>query len=628
VPTYYDTKYQRAFDEVPENPAGIRTRINLLNAVRVSLARDTRIKLGTEDAVLAQGALQTQSGAFDADIVGHASHGQEVNPKDPQAIRTENEALQGNKDAEHAVYGEIEALGANKGINPSDNITVNGQSTADVIFEQQLAQLLAQQALMAGNPALANAADQLSASVLSQRNAALTQLDDELKKAIKSTKVIETDRPIANTYDLSANKLFRNGVTGTAGLTYAQMGNRPGDPPINRSSLFLQLNVPLLRGSGSKEVDAAEVAAKYDLEASTLTLRHTVSSSVLSTSLAYWGAVGAREQLKLLIRNAKISSALVELTGELIKGGSLDIAPADLAEIQTKQAQARFQQSQGELALVEAVQTLGLSMGLDEWEILASPLPTENFPPLIKRADFEKISREALARAALERRADLAASIQLQKSHKALLEAARLQLRPVFNVQFKGEMNGVDFGINARHYASAFAGRYSGPGFVVSGNLEWAPAMNVAKGNLLQQTANSREAVLQSYDLSRGISSSVLVDLAALGSSLRQIEQSDAEANFARQALEAGRLRFKMGQTSILDTILLQERYIAALTDVVTARQLYAQTLVQLRFETATLIPTTVGTASLIQYSDLTTLPPSGELGATQLGPVVIPKKR
>lgn len=619
VPTYYDQKYQRAFDTVPENPTGIATRINLLNAVRVSLARDSRIKLGSEDSVLAQGALQVQGGAFDTVLTANASHGQQVNPRDPQNVRTQNETLQANKDAERAVAAERAALAAGQPPPPGSSITVDGQSSADILFQQQLAQLIAQQATMSGNADIANAANQLSQSALAQRDAALKQLDDQLTKEIRNTKVIETDRPIANNYDLTATKLFRNGVNSSAGLTYMQTGNRPGDPPINRSSLFLQLDVPLLRGSGTRDTGAPELAAKYDLEASLLTLRHTVSSTVLSTSLAYWGAVGAREQLKLLIRNTKISGALVELTSELIKGGSLDVAPADLAEIQTKEAQARVQQTQGELALVQAVQTLGLNMGLDEWEVQDSPLPTENFPPLISREQFENISRRALARAALERRADLAASIQLQKSHKALLDQARLQLRPQLNLRFRGEMNAVDFGINYRHYVSAFAGRYSGPGFIVSGNFEWAPANNVAKGNILQQEAGSRQAVLASYDLSRNISSAVLVDLAALDSSLRQIEAADAEANFSRQALEAARTRFKLGQTSILDTIILQERYISALADVITARQLYAQSLVQLRFDTATLIPTNSGTASLILYQDLTTLPPVGALGANEI---------
>ena len=610
APNYYDQKYQRAFDAVPENPAGIRNRINLLDAVRVSLLRDPRIKLGAEDAVLAEGALQIAGGAFDTRLTGNARHGGEAKPRDPQNIRTQNEELQANKDALRQVTTERQALANGTPVDPNaGGVTIGGQSTADVQFQQQILALIAQQAAMNGQTDLSNQANALNQAAVQRRDQALGKLEDQFRQAIRQAKIIEVDRPIDNAYDLSARKLFRNGVATTAGLTYAQTGNRPGDVPINRSNLFFLLDIPLGRGLGTRDTAAPETAAKYDLEASLLTLRHTVSDSLLNTGLAYWQAVGARERLKLLIRNARISSTLVQLTRELIQGGSLDVARADLAEIQTKESQALFQQSQAELDLVRSVQSLGLSMGLDALEVLDSPLPTETFPPVVSRRELQALNRETAARVALERRADLLSSIQLQKSRKTLLDAARLQLRPQVNFQFKGEMEAVDFGIPTRHLVTAFAGRYAGPGFVASLNLDWAPANNAAKGNLLQQGANSRQSILRTYDLSRTISSNVLVALASLDSSLSQVARADAEANFGREALEAARVKFRLGQITVLDTIQIQERYINALLDVVSARQLYAQSLLQFRFETATLLPSNSGAASLVEREDLTTLP-------------------
>ena len=462
---------------------------------------------------------------------------------------------------------------------------------------------------MTGNTGTANTANALSQAAYERQLKVLTDLDNELTKSIREFKLVEVDRPIDNAYDLTATKLFRNGLNTSGGLTYAQTGSKPGDSPINRSTLFLQLDIPLGRGLGTRDTGAQETSAKFDLEASLLTLRHTVSDSVLSTSLAYWQAVGARERLKLLIRNSRISNALVELTRELIRGGSLDIAPADLFEIQTTEANANVQAANAELQLVQAVQALGLSMGLDELEILDSPLPTENFPRVISREELVLLDRDLTARAALERRADLAASVQLQKSKKTLLDAARLQLRPKVDFVFRGDLQSVDHGSPANHYVSAFAGRSPGPGFVASLNLDWAPANNAQKGVVLQQGAYLRQSVVRAYDLGRMITSNVILALASLDSSLRQIERADAEADFARRALEAARMRFKMGQVTILDTIQVQERYILALQDVISSRQLYAQSLVQLRFETATLLPTNRGAASLISRDDLVTLP-------------------
>ncbi len=621
--TYYEQRYNSAFDTVPNDLAGIVGRIDLMDSVRIGMQRDPRIRLGTEDTVLAEGALQTAGGQFDLRLTGNARHGGKATPRDPRNLRTQRDQRQGLKDAERGVALQRQQLANGTPVDPNNPVVINGSSTADVQIQQAILALIAQQAAMNGDQNTANAANALSAAAVQRQADALARLDAQLLKQIRDFKTTEVDRPIDNAYDLSAAKLFRNGIAATSGFTYAQTGNRPGDPPINRATLFFQLDIPLGKGLGVRDTGAAEIAAKYDLEASLLQLRHTVSDSVLQTALAYWQAVGSRERLKLLIRNARISGALVELTDELVKGGSLDIAPADLNETRTKQAQALFQVAQAELDLIRSVQMLGMSMGLDALEILRSPLPTESFPRVISRAELHALTRETMARVALDRRADLASNLQLEKSKKTLLEAARLQLRPQVGFQFKGLMESVNQGISFSHYGSAFAARYPGPGFVASLNLDWAPAQNAAKGNLLQQGAFVRQSVLRSYELSRAIASNVLLALASLDHSLREIEHADAEANFGREALEAARTKLRLGQVSVLDTIQVQERYIQALQDIVTARQLYAQSLVQLRFETATLLPTNRGAASLLVRDDLVTLPHGWQLEPTSTREVV-----
>lgn len=251
----------------------------------------------------------------------------------------------------------------------SDAVTITLSKNPNILLQEQLVKK--QQGVLTQsqgdfNPQLTTGiSKQLINSPLQQstilafNNLATLQLTDQLQ------------------YNVALNKKFRTGVTMGTTFQIAKIDtnlNNLGvftDTPGNFSTVAFQLSLLLLKNRGREATGAQEMAAEVELEASGLSMMHTASLNVMQTVQAYWRFALAINRLAVMQGAEGRARELLENVRQLVAG---KMRPAgDLEQIQGNLDQRIAQRINSEQECLEARKALGLVMGLQGGEILATP---------------------------------------------------------------------------------------------------------------------------------------------------------------------------------------------------------------------------------------------------------------
>ena len=372
----------------------------------------------------------------------------------------------------------------------------------------------------------------------------------------------------------------------------------------NQAIVFFTVNVPLLKGRGKEAADADEMAAEENLKASILDLEQTISQSVLSTTQAYWQYLSAQRELAVLKQMEDDARKTLDDTRELVKG---DQQPAsDLQTFEANLAQKISQRVAGEQALFEARQDLGLAMGLAYGAINSLPLPADPFPDDETRITTPVLMNpDALFQKALTKRADFLALKKKENAARILLTSANNNVLPQLDINagvgYAGLQNGGEF----NEYFQSLGTNVTGANYQAGIKLTYPFGNNAAEGQVLQQRADLQQAVIQTRDLERKINSGIQVAVQALWRALRELKETRSSVTHYRQAVKNEQIKFTMGMASVLDVINMQDRLRDVRLSEVRQRSKYADAVVQLGYETGTLV-TADGDGYRIEMNHLT----------------------
>lgn len=636
VPTKSD-----AAEKATEVEETISTRrIGLLDAVRITLLKSPIIKLTTEDVAQARASLRVATGQFDTTLSGHLSWSYQQNELPADQAKAQNDAFHKNQVQRSAIQktigiteSNIKLLEADKDAIPDTSNITDAKQKADADLNNQIDQQIKD----LGDQILRNVAtpDQLaqfnkikseghklSANVEKDLLTGLKGQLKNLQKQIEDFPPIQVRKVETTDFELDLLKEFRNGIAFGPFVSYNRQNDnftrRSGIGDFGQSQVGLQVIVPLGKGSGDA-ASAQERSSAVQLEASRLNLQHTISQTVLQTIQAYWGVVGAQERLRLLFRSELISGALVDLSRELIKAD--EMAPSELAQIEAQLAIRTSQRISAEQDLVNAAQNLAVAMGLDLNEIITAPLADEHFPEALPVDQLKAAPRFALASLAMENRADRLASLKAQLSSKILVDAARINLKPNVGLQVRGSYAGNTQDSQYEAYWRAFD-REVGPSVSAALSLNWPMENNAARGQLEQSSSFYNQTMIQTDQLSRSIISSVVIDLSALQRGRDQIDKAQLSADDFEKALETEREKLKLGNSTLINVIETEQNLTNALLQLISARQQYAVSVAQLRFDTGTLMPH--ASRSVFSREDFVTLPPVTAIAVHPQQPVPV----
>lgn len=609
------SEVEKAMDEVS------RRRITLMDAVRIALLNDPVIRLAGEEVAITQAARQIAAGMFDARLVAGVTYEQrhmemseaEVAQNQQQFDRnkalikaTREERKKIEKELKQLERGELPASGTKEGQIEQERL----QAALDIL--KQLG--------MASNidvSALDRKARELNKQGIETRKEVLKTLEDTERNAIKQNKqfpVISVRRTDTMLYDLSVIKQFRNGLVLRPYLEYDNVQNnvsrRGGARRVNRAELGIDLTIPLGRGRGTIAASGHEMAAQIDVEASQLSLQHTVAERVFAVASAYWALAAAQEQLAYLVRSEITSTALAELTDALIQAD--EVPRAGASQARARVAQAIAQRLQGEINLQEAQQNLALLMGVSEEGIIYAPLAAEPLPSVLPEERVLNLSVSSLVRGALERRADYRAARKSIDSGKLLAEQARLNVKPRVDLNLGAFITGRDEDGSRDSVYHLYTENHAGPGFAVSLRMDWPFFLNEARGTHALREADLESRREQMRLIDNGVVSGISRSWFQLKMTARQLRKQEEAVRLFEQALATERERFRLGTATMIDAIQTEERLTLARAQLVGTRLQNALALARLRFETGTLMPHDEAGRTRVERENFVTLPEFG----------------
>jgi len=359
--------------------------------------------------------------------------------------------------------------------------------------------------------------------------------------------------------------------------------------PDNYSTLNFTLEIPLLKGFGQDVAGADEKTAGVNLEATRLDLTHTVSQSVLTTVQAYWSYLGAKKKLEIYRESEGSASKLVDNLQQLVAAKENPVT--DLVQSQASLAEKTALRITAEQQLLEAQKGLGLAMGLKSQEVLALPPPRDSYPePVAGRADNIADKKEKCLLLAEKYRADLLALKEKEKAAQILLVAAQKNLKPELNATLGLGYGGLQESGNFKDYLNAVNHNTAGLNYSAALTFKYPLGNNAAQGAAAQRLAQRRQSHIQVIDLDRKIRSNVLVTLEALPRYRAGLKKAREAVALYRRGYDDENLRFRMGMSTIIDLITVQNRLSTAMVTEVDSHLDYANAIIRLRYETGTLI--------------------------------------
>lgn len=416
-------------------------------------------------------------------------------------------------------------------------------------------------------------------------------------------------------YTVSITKEFRSGVvltpditmTSTEDLSFHLTTTRK---TTNEATVSFDIKIPLLRERGRAANAADEMSAKILTESSRYDLNYTTSQSILTTVNEYWNTVAAMDNLEIAEKAESRARYMLEQTEILVKAGEQPASEINKlsANLHSKTS-TRINNTQ---ALFEARQTLGLAMGLRFDEIVATPLPSE---PLLEidDNDLNKIPiAQDLINIGLERRADLIALRKEQESSNVLMVGAQKNLKPQLDLDLSVGYIGLSENTrrqrNFKQYASALNEREAGLNFSAMFSLEWPVLNDYRRGTYVRREAQNERAIIATNNLARQIVSHIVVAMSDVVQSAAELKQAHESVLVYQTAVEKERLKLKLGESTIIDLIDVDDRLTTAMYSEVSARLSFAKSLVQLRFETGTILSPDLKNIS-VSMKELITVP-------------------
>ena len=411
-------------------------------------------------------------------------------------------------------------------------------------------------------------------------------------------------------FTLSLNQELLNGILLQPSLSITRTDDQSfGAKTQNDASVNFSLIIPLQKGWGRDVVEADIRSARVSLQGSRYSLQHTTAISIKEMVAAYWDYVAAEKKLTILQNIEERNRTGVADMRALIKA---DENPAsDLGPLTANLSEKSFSRVAAEQNLLAARHQLALTMGLTRFDGGSLSRSLDCFPEVINMAGTDKARRAQLLELvslAKKMRTDLK---ELSSNEEALtisLVAADNNLKPQLDLVFSAGYNGLAEGDNWKKSVSSLSSRVPGLNYGVALNYQFPYRNNSAKGRLAQLEAALAQARISTADLERNIVSRVEVVFAALLRSLEELQYSAEAVKIYRQVVADEKDKVRLGMGTVIDLITMADKLQSALLAEVSSQQTYADALLNLRFETGTLI-SWLGDDSSLNIKNLTTIP-------------------
>ncbi|MBL6749810.1 MAG: TolC family protein [Nevskia sp.] len=388
----------------------------------------------------------------------------------------------------------------------------------------------------------------------------------------------------------AVGKLFESGLSPSLGFTADATRDRllrlEGFPDQRTNVATFSLTLPLAplgRNNGTIAVETRRGLRQESLAAQQ-DLRQTVSQVVLAVVQKYWECIARAQQLDAARAAEARVALLARETEKLIAADQLPAAERQL--VLASLAEHRSSTLAAALASEQSRRDLALLLGSDAADaylgtVLADPIPDASAP-------LDQLIGATDAGAAIMRRPEvLAAQARLAESESRLRAAAEAR-KPAVDLTLSA-------GYAALHEGDSVGFTPTGA-FVDQPTAAATLSMQIPFENSAARGAEQAAALAAEnsrVDLAqarRAAGNGLAQALAALRTASATLEKAaDAEARY-KTAVENERTKRRLGLSTLIDVITIEDRYAAAVDNLVQARQARASAVARWYYEQALLV--------------------------------------
>lgn len=394
---------------------------------------------------------------------------------------------------------------------------------------------------------------------------------------------------------------YRSGLLVNLNLAHTQVSD---NFPLNRfnemvgayysdhnTSTTLSLTQPILKGRGRKIATAAEKASEIYIESTQHEYILNASYEVLQMGIAYWQYLNAFERLKIFEENENRVRNVLEITEELVKA---DKKPtSDLVQIKADLADQQRQTTTARQNLHNIKINLGRVIGLKVEESMQMSVPLNKFPSIEGSGYLDAADINPFVDIARKNRSDVLANEKAQEALELELDLAKNNLKPQLDLTGFMTYGGMAMGsgVNLMFAPSANReGRDVATGFKL--NFSFPLNNNLALANYSQRQILLDGQMIANGDLLRNIDLNVSIALNNLSNSVLILQKAQESLSYFQEVFENEQVKFQNGLTTLLNLILFQERLTFSQLEYLQAQQQFAVSIINLRFETGTLLST------------------------------------
>jgi outer membrane protein len=601
--------------------------VSLEQAVSIAMKNDPNLQKAQTDVLRFEGALQEQKGIFDVTLLANVNF--EYREQELSETRKADEIKKRKN-----LSDNVASFGAESTLLAQEISILNqliNTSPGDPLIQQ----------LIPFSPSLAGQIQSLDAMILSPQTpaAAKTELTNIRKETLQEiltsaigqranadTLKAESQTKLTNmgeapvdeffrngSFSLALSKVFRSGAsfspfvdgsietTTYVGKPISATYGGKGVQDQEKFRAGARLKLPVLRGRGADAYASGEKAARVQVDAGRLQVEHQAAASALAVVRAYWSLRAAMESLDANTRSLELQSQVVDTTKALIQAGEL--AAVELSRAQAGEARSKAALRDSERNVHEARVSLALAMGLS-----ATPdentLPTakDAFPPVVEASAPAQVVAEALSSAAIERRRDLTAARKYEEASRIVEHGAALNTKPKLDLSAESYFTA----LGERNFKRV-VDRWVGPSVDVGVDFEKPFGNNSLEGALAQRRAELRQQQISTANLERQVRLGVLRASTSLRDAAAHAREAAAAVEFYQKTAEAELARFKVGESTLINTILTEQQLTSARLTSISAQQQLATLVAELRYETGTLVNGTT-----VSGADLITVPQAG----------------
>lgn len=398
---------------------------------------------------------------------------------------------------------------------------------------------------------------------------------------------------------LALQKRFRTGLIANISADYSRVSD---NFPLNRfneqvganlsnhaSSATFSLTQPLLRGNGLKVSTAFEKSAELAIASAEENFELNSAFELLQMGNAYWQYLGAYKSLEIFQENEERVRNVLGITEELVKA---DKKPAsDLFQIKADLAEQERQTTVAQQNLYNARLNLGRVIGISEEEGKRIGNPLDDFPTILESRFNQNIDVDKMISLARNYRTDIKAIEKTQDGLELQLRAAKNSVLPQLNLTGFLTYGGVAVGGGLEQFFDALGNR-PGRNRIAGVNLTFSLPVNNnrAKADLASSKIAISDQQIAYENLARNIDLNVSIALNNLKNSVVILEKAAQTLGYYQEVFNNEQVKFQNGLTTLLNLILFQERLTFAHLEYLRAQQQFATAMLNLRFETGTLI--------------------------------------